>query len=138
MYLFCFFLFCIAKFFFVLFCFFEKKTSLSKSGIFSSYDHFFSIILDVEIVLRVRFPALDGRVTTMRFGSAQSVLDTKRQILAKLAEESRERSTGNADSDCSQYGLFQPYGAFTQPRWLNDERSLSFYDLRPGLILFFC
>ena len=80
----------------------------------------------------MRFPALDGRVATMRFGSAQTVLDTKRQILVKLAEESRDGANGSPDDSCSQYALFQPYGAFTQPRWLHDDRPLSFYDLRPG------
>jgi hypothetical protein len=82
------------------------------------------VVLDASVTLRVRFP--DGRFLTMRFNTAQSVHETKSQIFARFAPDTAPGVT------MQQYALFQPAGAFTQPRWLLDERSLSFYDLRPG------
>jgi hypothetical protein len=32
-----------------------------------------------------------------------------------------------------QYGLFQPAGAFRQPRWLQEDKSLSYYDIDPSV-----
>jgi hypothetical protein len=81
------------------------------------------VVLDASVTLRVRFP--DGRFLTMRFNTAQSVHDTKAQIFARFAPDS-------ANAHAGQYALFQAGGTFTQPRWLADERALSFYDLRPG------
>jgi hypothetical protein len=85
------------------------------------------LVVEPHVVLRVRFPG-DGRVASLRFNAAHSVLDTKSLIFAKLALE----TSPSADLALDQYGLFQPYGAFTQPRWLRDDRTLAFYDLRPG------
>jgi hypothetical protein len=105
------------------------------------------LVVEPHVVLRVRFPG-DGRVASMRFAAAQSVLETKSQIFAKLLHESTAATPPSSvlglaassaaataatpPSDVDQFGLFQPYGAFTQPRWLRDDCTLAFYDLRPG------
>jgi hypothetical protein len=99
------------------------------------------LVVEPHVVLRVRFPG-DGRVASMRFAAAQSVLETKSQIFAKLVHETAATNTAAAPASFAaaagsplsldQYSLFQPYGAFTQPRWLRDDRTLAFYDLRPG------
>ena len=80
------------------------------------------VVLEASVTLRVRFP--DGRFLTMRFNTAHSVQDVKAQIFTRFAPDAPAASV-----TMQQFALFQPAGTFTQPRWLQDDRLLSFYDL---------
>lgn len=48
--------------------------------------------------------------------------------IQQIYEKTEDGSVG-----VQQYGLFQPAGAFRRARWLQEDKSLSYYDIDPSV-----
>eukprot|EP01119_Soliformovum_irregulare_P014991 TRINITY_DN4169_c0_g1_i1.p1 TRINITY_DN4169_c0_g1~~TRINITY_DN4169_c0_g1_i1.p1 ORF type:complete len:889 (-),score=215.13 TRINITY_DN4169_c0_g1_i1:222-2888(-) len=82
------------------------------------------------IPLKIRLMK-QNRLVTSRFLLHGSISQTVSEIFEKngIADGSGEKE--------DSYGLFQTAGAFHGNRWLRDDRTLSFYGLKPGDVLEF-
>lgn len=53
--------------------------------------------------------------------------------VAQAIQQIYEKTEVDGGLDVKQYGLFQPAGAFRRARWLQEDKTLSYYDVDPSV-----
>jgi len=85
-----------------------------------------SSLITTEIALKIRL-LRHNRLVTFRFKLHGTVADTIQEIYDKAA-----RNDGGP-TDITKYGLYQRGSGFRPTRWLDVRKTLSNYDLKPGV-----